>query len=60
LVGSILAIQQVENIRDGLSKVDPDNAAYFDQNAQKFIEQLKSLDNFIRGNLTSSNCAKIL
>ena len=54
----ILAIQQVENIRNGLSKVDPGNAAYYDQNAQKFIGQLKSLDTSIRGNLSSSNCAK--
>jgi zinc transport system substrate-binding protein len=54
----ILAIQQVENIRDGLSKVDPNNAAYYDQNAQNFIGQLKSLDTSIRGNITSSNCAK--
>lgn len=54
----ILAIQQVENIRDGLSKVDPNNAAYYDQNAQNFIGQLKSLDVSIRGNLTSSNCVK--
>jgi zinc transport system substrate-binding protein len=54
----ILAIQQVENIRDGLSKDDPKNAAYYDQNAQKFIGQLKSLDASIRGNLSSSNCAK--
>ena len=54
----MLAIQQVENIRDGLSKVDPGNAAYYDQNAQKFIGQLKSLDTSIRGNLSSSNCAK--
>ena len=54
----ILAIRQVENIRDGLSKVDPNNAAYYDQNAQNFIGQLKSLDTSIRGNLTSSNCAK--
>jgi zinc transport system substrate-binding protein len=54
----ILAIQQVENIRDGLSKVDPSNAAYYDQNAQNFIGQLKSLDTSIRGNLISSNCAK--
>jgi zinc transport system substrate-binding protein len=54
----ILAIQQVENIRDGLSKVDPNDAAYYDQNAQNFIGQLKSLDTSIRGNITSSNCAK--
>jgi zinc transport system substrate-binding protein len=54
----VLAIQQIENIRDGLSKVDPVNAAYYDQNAQKFIGQLKSLDTSIRGNLSSSNCAK--
>lgn len=54
----ILAIQQVENIRDGLSKVDPNNAAYYDQNAQNFIGQLKSLDASIRGDLTGSNCTK--
>jgi zinc transport system substrate-binding protein len=54
----ILAIQQVENIRDGLSKVDPNNAAYYDQNAQKFIGRIKSLDTSIRGNLSRSNCAK--
>src|ERR671930_1278474 len=54
----VLAIHQVENIRDGLSKVDPGNAAYYNQNAQKFIGQLKSLDASIRGNLSGSNCAK--
>ena len=54
----VLAIQQVENIRDGLSKADPNNAPYYDQNAQKFIGQLKSLDASIRGNISSSNCAK--
>jgi zinc transport system substrate-binding protein len=55
---SVLAIHQVENIRDGLSKVDPNNAACYDHNAQKFIGQLKSLDASIKGNLSSSNCAK--
>jgi zinc transport system substrate-binding protein len=54
----ILAIHQVENIRDGLSKVDLNNSVYYDQNAQKFIEQLKSLGASIRGKLSGSNCAK--
>ena len=54
----ILAIHQVENIGDGLSKVDPTDAVYYYQNAQKFIGQLKSLDSSIRGNLSGSNCAK--
>ena len=54
----ILAIHQVENIRDGLVKVDPKNTAYYRNNAQNFIGQLKSLDTAIRGNLSSSNCAK--
>jgi zinc transport system substrate-binding protein len=54
----ILAIQQVENIRDGLVKVDPKNAAYYNQNAQKFIGQLKSLDASIKSQLSSSNCPK--
>jgi len=54
----ILAIHQVENIRDGLITADPNNAAYYKNNAQNFIGQLKSLDTAIRGNLSSSNCAK--
>jgi zinc transport system substrate-binding protein len=54
----ILAIHQVENIRDGLSKVDPNNSVYYDQNAQKFIGQLKSLDASIKYNLSGSNCVK--
>ena len=54
----ILAIQEVQNIRDGLSKVDPNNTAYYNQNAQKFIGQLHSLDTSIKGNLSDANCAK--
>ena len=54
----VLAIKQVQNIRDGLDKVDPKNAAYYNHNAQNFIGQLKKLDTAFRGNLTSSNCAK--
>jgi zinc transport system substrate-binding protein len=54
----ILAIKQVQNIRDGLDKVDPKNAAYFNQNAQNFIGQLNNLDMAFKRNLSSSNCAK--
>ncbi len=54
----VLAIKQVQNIRDGLDKVDPKNTAYFNQNAQNFIWQLNKLDMAFKGNLTSSNCAK--
>src|SRR5438093_5305335 len=54
----ILAIQQVQNIRDGLDKLDPRNTGYYDQNAQNFIGQLNKLDVAFKGNLTSSNCAK--
>lgn len=53
-----LSIQQVQNIRDGLDKVDRKNIAYYNQNAQNFIGQLNKLDMAFKGNLTSSNCAK--
>jgi zinc transport system substrate-binding protein len=54
----VTAIKEVQNIRDGLDKVDPKNSAYYNQNAQNFIGQLNKLDAAFRGNLTSSNCAK--
>lgn len=54
----VLAIKQVQNIRDGLDKIDSKNAAYYNQNAQNFVGQLNKLDIAFRGNLTSSNCAK--
>jgi zinc transport system substrate-binding protein len=54
----ILAIHQVENIRDGLINVDSNNAMYYKNNAQNFIGQLRSLDTAIRGNRSSPNCAK--
>lgn len=38
------AIQQVENIRDGLISVDPEGKEIYTQNAAAFIEQLKALD----------------
>ena len=44
----ILAKKEVENIRDGLIKVDSANAAYYTANAKKFSGQLDSLDASIR------------
>ena len=54
----VLSIQQVQHIQDGLDKVDPKNAAYYNRNAQNFKGQLNKLNTAFRGNLTSSNCAK--
>jgi zinc transport system substrate-binding protein len=52
----LLAKQQVEKIRDGLIKVDPANAAYYNENAKRFITELDNLDTSIRSEL--SNCEK--
>lgn len=38
------AIQQVENIRDGLIKADPDGKATYEANAAAYIDELKKLD----------------
>ena len=38
------AIQQVENIRDGLIKADPEGEEIYQANAQDYIEQLQALD----------------
>ena len=54
----VLAVQQIQNIRDGLDKIDPKNSQYYNQNAQNFIGQLTKLNSAFRGNLSSSNCAK--
>ena len=43
-----LVITYVENIRDGLSKADPDGAAIYQSNAEAYITQLQELDAFIR------------
>lgn len=44
----ILAIGQVEAIRDGLSKKDPANAAIYSANAKAFVARLRDLDKEIR------------
>jgi len=47
----LLAKKQVEAIRDGLIQVDPDNADYYMQNADKYLRELDSLDSLIRSEL---------
>ena len=44
----VIAIRQVEAIRDGLSERDPANAATYRRNAAAYIEKLKKLDAEIR------------
>ncbi|MDR0690919.1 MAG: zinc ABC transporter substrate-binding protein, partial [Streptococcaceae bacterium] len=39
-----LAIKEVANIRDGLSKKFPDQKVLFHKNAQKYLQKLKRLD----------------
>jgi ABC-type Zn uptake system ZnuABC Zn-binding protein ZnuA len=40
-------IKYVENIRDGLSKIDPEGAATYEANAEAYIARLKELDRWI-------------
>jgi zinc transport system substrate-binding protein len=40
----VLAIQQVETIRDGLAEADPDNAETYEANAAAYIEELQALN----------------
>ena len=51
----MFAEHQVNMIRDGLIKVDPSNANYYKDNAQKFISQLNSLDLSIKSGLSKCN-----
>lgn len=52
----ILAKRQVELIRNGLIKADPQNTDFYMQNAQSYLAQLDSLDAKIESEL--STCAK--
>jgi zinc transport system substrate-binding protein len=52
----LLAKQQVERIRDGLTQIDPRNAEFYNKNANSFITELDNLDRTIRERL--SNCEK--
>ncbi len=48
-----LVITYVENIRDGLTTVDPEGAAEFAANAQAYIQQLKELDVYIQEKISA-------
>jgi zinc transport system substrate-binding protein len=52
----ILAKQQVSIIRDALVRADPENADYYIENAEKFAQELESLDAFARQEL--GDCEK--
>ena len=51
----VLVKIQVQNIADGLIKIDPKNADYYQQNANQYKEKLDSLDNEIKTDLASCN-----
>ena len=51
----VLAKQQVNNIRDGLVKTDPQNKERYEQNAKAYNEKLDALDMKIKSSLTSCN-----
>ena len=50
----VLAVQQVENIRDALMDLDPDNASTYKDNAATYISELEVLHNEFSTGL--SNC----
>jgi zinc transport system substrate-binding protein len=51
----ILVKIQIQNIADGLIKSDPENADYYQQNANQYKAKLDLLDNKIRTDLASCN-----
>jgi zinc transport system substrate-binding protein len=51
----VLVKIQIQNIADGLIKIDPENKDYFQQNADRYKAKLDLLDNQIRTDLSSCN-----
>lgn len=51
----VLVKQQVNNIRDGLIKADPQNKEHYEQNAKAYNEKLDALDMKINSSLSSCN-----
>ena len=52
----VLVKQQVNNIKDGLIKADPQNKEHYEQNAMEYNEKLDALDMRIKSSLSS--CSK--
>lgn len=53
------AIGMVNNITDELCNIDPENASYYKENAQNYIEQLNLLDTDIENTIKKSSKNKI-
>ena len=54
------AIHQVERIRDALIQADPDGAEVYRANAERYIGELKALDQEIRGRVTTFSSKKFI
>ena len=54
------AIQQVRNIADGLAEADPDHAAAYQQNAERYIAKLTPLDEELKAQLAPFAGAEII
>ena len=55
-----LVVKSVENIRDGLSSVDPDNAGTYQANAATYIKSLGDLDAWIKEQVAEIPAARRL
>jgi len=48
----LLVVKYVENIRDGLIRIDPEGSALYTANAETYIQQLIELDQYIEEKIT--------
>lgn len=54
------AIKMVENITDELCKISPDNAQYFQNNANAYIEEIRKLDTETEETIKNSKTKKLV
>jgi zinc transport system substrate-binding protein len=52
------AIIQIENIRDKLIELDPENEEYYTENANEYIMKLNELDEKIKSEINPEKCKK--